>query len=433
MNDEEKIELKSDKVNDILQQVPIWTIRWGSAAILFAFFLLFGVAFFINYPDELVSRITVTSSSIPKEIRINPISSRTEISHVMVDDNQQVRKGEVLAVIKNPAVYADIVQVSKEFETLRDLFFKKQLHKVIPLSKNFQLGEIQDSYLTLIKAIEEYKLYKAHQFDHLNLREIFAQVSTYQKLKLSILSQKKIVEEQLELSAKNYKRDSTLNSLNYTAQSVFDEQKKNYLNEKIEFEKLEAQLINIDLSIRDKKQSIVLISADSIKTQNTLLVNLNAAIIEFENQLHTWEDAYLLCSPMDGITSFTQPIEDGKHIKTDQEVMMILPEHNELFAYTFVPSNRIGKVAVKQEVRIRFDGFPFKEYGVVRGKVNSISEVAVDGKYYVQVTIPDTLETNFHRKLAFSSNMQGEAHIVTEDMRFLERIFYEFRSVFTNN
>lgn len=429
----EHIELKNDKVNEILQQVPAWTVRWGNVVILFVVGVLFGVAYFIKYPDEVISRIVVTSASLPKEIVLHPRSQSSEIAQLLVKDNEYVKKGQVLAVVSNPAVYKDIIQIDKEFQQFQKLYAEGKLDSIQSFSGNLQLGIIQNSYSNLIKALEEYKLYNSYKFHRLNIEEVLGQIGTYNKLKESLERERWITKQHFKLSSSSFRRDSILNSLGtYIATSTFEEQKKNYLNEKLKLERLESQVLNTDLAIQLKKEAMLLISNDSIKTQQNLLVNLNSARIDFENQLSSWKEINVLSSPINGETSFTHPLESGNKIEAGQELMLVLPNGNELFAYTYIPSFGSGKVEVGQDVKIRFDGFPFKEYGMIKGKISSISKVAVKGNYYVQVKIPYNLETSFHKQISFSSNMQGEAHIITKNLRFIERIFYQFRNVFSN-
>ena len=430
----DKIELKSDKVNEILEQVPSWTIRWGSAVALLAIILLFLVAFFIKYPDILVSRVTITSNTLPKEIKISPKAKSNELTQLFVLDNQLVKKDGVLAVIDNSAVYEDVNVAKKQFQQFRNLFTHGNSNQLgsFSFSDTLQLGDIQLAYFDLITAVENYKLYIKYQFHRLNIQQLSQQLSSYKKLKQSLQNEKKITEEQVVLSKQNFERDSIINALNYTAKAVFEEQKKKYLDEKIRLEKLETQLINIDLFVGQKRESMLLVSTDSIKTKNNLLTAINIAQAEFQHQLQTWEDTYVLQSPIDGYVSYTQPLQQGQHIQVDKELMIILPNEKNLFAYTYIPSDRSGKVALDQDVKIRLDGFPFKEYGVVEGKISSISKVTLNGNYYVQIKISNGLETNFHKKLPFTANMQGEARIITEKLRFLERVFYQLRYSITN-
>jgi hypothetical protein len=109
--------------------------------------------------------------------------------------------------------------------------------------------------------------------------------------------------------------------------------------------------------------------------------------------------------------------------------MYVKPEKQELFAYSFVNSENFGKIRIKQNARIRLDGYPFKEFGVVNATVSSKSEIAREGKYMVRLSLPQGLMTTYNKTLDFTQEMQGEVRIITEDLRLIERIFYQFRYI----
>ena len=66
-----------------------------------------------------------------------------------------------------------------------------------------------------------------------------------------------------------------------------------------------------------------------------------------------------------------------------------------------------GKVKVGQVVNIKFDNFPYMEFGVVKGIVKSISLVTNDSNYIVEVSFPNGLKTNYGKNLLFSRNVRN--------------------------
>lgn len=79
----------------------------------------------------------------------------------------------------------------------------------------------------------------------------------------------------------------------------------------------------------------------------------------------------------------------------------------------------------------RLFNFPDREFGVLRGKVSNISLVPdKDGNLLIDVSLPKGLESSYKKQIPFQQEMKGSADIVTEDLRLLERILYQFRDVF---
>jgi hypothetical protein len=102
-----------------------------------------------------------------------------------------------------------------------------------------------------------------------------------------------------------------------------------------------------------------------------------------------------------------------------------------LIGKLYLPVSGSGKVKIGQKIIVKFDNYPFQEYGTIWGKVKSVSELSNDNSYLVDVELPDTLKTNYGFILDFKHNMTGISEIVTEDYNLFERIFYKFRQITT--
>ena len=82
-----------------------------------------------------------------------------------------------------------------------------------------------------------------------------------------------------------------------------------------------------------------------------------------------------------------------------------------------------------QKVNIYLKNYPYQEFGVLPGRVRSISLVPQDNRYAIEITLPAGLMTSYRKQLDFRQEMQGSAEIVTEDLRLLERIFYQVKAL----
>jgi hypothetical protein len=94
---------------------------------------------------------------------------------------------------------------------------------------------------------------------------------------------------------------------------------------------------------------------------------------------------------------------------------------------------RSGKVKPGQKVNIKLSGYPYLEYGMVRGVIKSKSLVPSGDAYIIEIDLPDGLTTLYGMKLDFTQNMQGTAEIITEDIRLLQKIINPFRYMISRN
>lgn len=147
------------------------------------------------------------------------------------------------------------------------------------------------------------------------------------------------------------------------------------------------------------------------------------ALLQLESELAAWKHNYVLKSPIDGIVAFVSYRNKYQEIVAGDLLYTILPSvQGEIIGRALLPTARSGKVKVGQQVHIRLANFPFEEFGIVRGEVKSVSLVPVAGNYVLEISLPKGLTTNYGKVLPFSQEMTGEAQIVTEDLRLLERI-----------
>ena len=95
------------------------------------------------------------------------------------------------------------------------------------------------------------------------------------------------------------------------------------------------------------------------------------------------------------------------------------------------PAKNSGKIQVGQDVNIRLANFPDREFGMLKGKINTISLTPdKEGNFLINVSLPEGLKTSYKKQITFQQEMTGTAEIVTEDLRLIERLLYQFRDVF---
>jgi len=84
-------------------------------------------------------------------------------------------------------------------------------------------------------------------------------------------------------------------------------------------------------------------------------------------------------------------------------------------------------------VQIRFSNFPPSEFGIVKAKIDQISLLPEDSYYIVEVSLTDGLKTSYGATLEFHPEMQGNAEIITEDVRLIMRIMRPLKALLKNN
>jgi len=90
-----------------------------------------------------------------------------------------------------------------------------------------------------------------------------------------------------------------------------------------------------------------------------------------------------------------------------------------------------GKLQIGQKVKIRLANYPDREFGVIEGKLKTISLTPdKEGNLLLDIELPNGLQTSYKKHINFQQEMTGTADIITEDLRLLERLLYQFRDIF---
>lgn len=213
----------------------------------------------------------------------------------------------------------------------------------------------------------------------------------------------------------------------------FNNRKRSFLQDEYTLENIEIEERREKLRIQSYQQEILRVREQFLDQETELWTQLKQASLNFEAQLHAWEENYLLKAPISGMVSFFKPISEAQFVNAGDEIMTIVPHDDQILGYAYVSSNGFGKIKSGQSVKIRLDAFPYEEYGIVEGEVSNQSSIARDGQYLVKIKLLQGLATSYHKQLRFSQEMAGEAFIITEKLRLIERVFYQFKHIFSES
>ena len=86
-------------------------------------------------------------------------------------------------------------------------------------------------------------------------------------------------------------------------------------------------------------------------------------------------------------------------------------------------ANGYGKMRNNDTVNIKLRGFPFKEYGDLKGIIYNKSKVYHDTIYYIDIKLDPALKTTHNKKIDFSYNMPGTVEYYGKKRSLLQRIF----------
>ncbi len=166
------------------------------------------------------------------------------------------------------------------------------------------------------------------------------------------------------------------------------------------------------------------------RTESTIMQNIKQSLFHLEEELIRWEKQYVLKAKTSGAVSFYKLWAAKQTVSEGDVLYLIIPEASHFFGYTYISVTSSNKLKVGQQVNIKLDSYPYEEFGMVKGEVHSISRFAKDSRYIVKIELPDGLSTTYNKYLDFIPEMKGEAQILIEDLRLIDRIFGRLKNRF---
>ena len=424
---EDTFELRSEEVQDILAKVPHWMIRWGTVLIFAIIFMLFFVSWFIKYPDVVNTEIVITTN-IPPEKIVSKSSGRIEA--ILVKDKAAVPKNTTLAIIENTANYKDVFLL----KNIVDNYNVNNSRKAFPFAvlKNTQLGEIESAYAVFQKDYEAQELNKNLQpFEVENRAQNSEKIQI--KDRLEILQQQKVLNEsELQLQKNEIARFETLFNKGIISAQEMEAKKLTYLQAQKNYRSLLSSISELKSSLIDNTKLSQNSQISGTKEEVNLGRNMAQSFYQLKKVIKDWELAYTLKSSVSGVVTFLQVWTENQTINVGDNVFSIIPDaKNGFIGKVKAPALNSGKIKVGQTVNIRLANFPDREFGVLKGKIQNISLIPdKDGNLLLDVALPNGLLTSYNKQIIFQQEMKGSAEIVTEDLRLIERVLYQFKNIF---
>ncbi len=297
--------------------------------------------------------------------------------------------------------------------------------------RQLALGSTQSAYEEFRRSCEEYRLFRRLHYHHSKIASLERQRITYREMIANFTRQVRILEEDLQLLQKQYQRTDELfkagiissqNREGAKAQLLqkeyaLDGGRTSLADARLRLEQLEAELLDLSLQESEKNQQ--------------LLTQLQQALRNLGSQLAQWDQTYVLRAPVAGKLSLTKFWSINQQVKTGDVVLTVAPPGAvRLVGKVQLPLEGAGKVKPGQRVNLRFADYPYIEFGTVPGVVRGKSLVFSEGYYTVDIDLPQGLRTNYGRELPYTQQLQGQAEIITDDIRLLTRLFNPLRSLF---
>jgi hypothetical protein len=429
-NFNEELYIYSEEVKDVLSKPPKAMFRWGNTILLIFIIIIFMLSWLIKYPDIVVAQAILTTE-IPPQKEFASVSGK--IDSLFVKNYQQVTINTPLAIIENTANYKDVMYLKSILDTLK---VNPLVSFYLPVDKMpiLFLGDIENQFSLFENSYIQYVLNKESQsFLNDDLANTFSISQLRYRLK-TIINQKKLNKEEVYFKKKDLDRSKKLFSKGVISTQELENKKLEYLQTERSFKNLNVSISqireNISNTVNFKKQTTI----NNTRNVINLLKGVIQSLDKLKRAIKEWELKYLFKSNINGTVSFMKIWNKNQTINNGDFVFTVIPKkYSSYICKVQAPILNSGKIKVGQSVNIKLSSYPANEYGVLKGTVKNISLIPNnEGLYLLDVVLTKKLITTYNKELEFKQEMQGIAEIITEDLRLIERVFYQFKEIFKN-
>ena len=426
-NNTNSVPLRSEEVQELLTAVPIWMIRWGNTLIFFLILGVFAITFYVKYPD-IISAEAMITTQLPPQKEFAKTSG--QIDTFLVSDNEFVTANTPLAIIENTANFQDVFLLKSIVDTIMP--YNNHLDFPSGQLPLLFLGDIASNFALFENSYDQYMLNKKWQpFTN----EVYANRQALIEMKSrleNLIAQQELNAAELKVKKRGLERSKLLYDQGVISAEEYENKQLNNLQANQSFKNRKQAISQTRESINNAKLLTKTTSMNQSKEEQLVFRNVIQSFQQLKKSIKEWEQKYVLKSNIDGQVTFIDYWTENQNVNAGDLVFSIIPTKNkDYLAKLKTPNLNSGKLKIGQTVNLSLKNYPETEYGILKGKIEKISlMVDKNGFYNVDVALPSNLITSYDKEIDFKQEMQASAEIVTEELRLVERFFYQLKGIF---
>lgn len=422
------VELRSEEVQEVMDKISPWILRWGITVLFFVVVSLLVGSYLFKYPDTIRAEITLSMVNPPAYVQARTAG---RVSDLFIKNEESVERGTPLGVIENSASTEDVLLLKEKMNEWAKADYSLETGKILFTEMRLRLGECQAAYASFISALSDYLRFVEQNYYQRKILSGKERLQTQQAYYLLAKKQYQLQEKEQVLSHKLYERDSLLYERDVMMAAEFEQSGKNYLQTLQSREASKMTLSQIDLQIKQDKESLMDVQRQATEEEQKYRIELKNATEQLFTGLTSWEQHYLLVAPVAGKVTLMSVWSSNQYVETNETVFVVAPfGDSQPTGKALLPMQGSGKVKQGQRVIVRLNNYPDQEFGYINGTVQSISPLPdSEGFYIVEVCFPNGMCTNYGKELPVAREMKGDADIITEDLRLMERMFMPLKKI----
>ncbi|SFF65985.1 HlyD family secretion protein [Salegentibacter agarivorans] len=410
---------------------PGYLLRRGTAYMFGFFFLVLILAGIISFNQVVKGSVTLTSKNPPVEIKVKRDG---KLSAIFYKPGDSIVAGDIVAVLDNPASQKDITflkeRLGKDFLKVLSL---EALLTEFPV--NLSLGtSLQAAYNRFLE--EYHNLILENTLGHNQIMEqgLLQNINNQRSILNSKEEEFQLMENSLSISTENINRHRQLFEKGVISKFDLEKVELEFTEKNRQYSLLKQQMIQLQADKSRAKSDLEILRSSEERKLSLQEAELVFAKQNLLNEISEWEDINIIKSPVAGRLSYNQVWGVHQNVEEGDVVFTIVPfMRKDLLGKCIVPVQNSGQINKGQKVYLKLDNYPYREWGMIKASVKSISEVPSRAEVpaYIVYLDVDSLVTSYGKELILHQELIGTAEIVLEEVTLLKRIFYQFRQLWT--
>lgn len=405
---------------DFIDHSPGKLTRIGNAAFCLVLIIILGFAHLISYPETLYAEVRVSSAAPVVPVTAN---NARVVSQILVSNEQKVSKDQVILRYRSAADHQLMAQLRADLtgghpEPAALLTYKSQ-----------PLAELRLPFADYEHALKELAKHRHNELHQLKLSQLNQSIESLHTQQQALQHQLIILQDKKEVDEKNLQRSSDNLSRGLITSRDYEQARNIYLSATINAEQAHMALLKIT-ELQDQKtwqrQILTTEQTQALRGATEAANSQQQRLLEALNQ---WELDHVVKAPADGVVSIPNHLQENHSVNPGDELFTLIPHTTALSGLAQITDHGAGQVVVGQQVQIRLNSYPARQFGKLLAQVERITPSVHQNKVHLGLSITGfdeatkLITTSHHQQVRYIPNMQGTAEIITLERNLLERIF----------
>lgn len=413
---------RSDLVKEVLEAPPSWLVKWGSTWTLVVILMILSISWFVEYPDLVKGAVQITSEDIAKAVNAKKEGLLDEI---YVKEGQLVKKNQRIGRLESIANPAEVEKLKMYLLSIQSGISanSKTISSLENMPEFNNLGEIQQDFQSFAQAFTSKSNFDPSGLESEKIKIFNKDLSELEEMDENLQKQLSNYRSDYNLASEEYQNQQKLNKKGLISANELRQAESKMIAKKQQIDQIISAFNNNQIQKNQKQQEILSVKKGKFEQNSVFKQEVNKVLLAIEN----WEKLHYLNATTDGKLIYLKNIQANQQLRNGENLFYVLPNTSKAYGEMFVGQYNIGKIKVGQRVILKFDGYPYQEFGTMDAKIETISDIPIDSVYKIRVLLPSNQLVSYNKNVKIKVGMTASGEIVTEDLRLIEKLFYEIR------